>query len=84
MAVYSYYCSDCETERDETFAMGTAPDKIPCVCGQWAERVFFPVHHRHVNAQGEPVRAPGSEWIGGETFDRTRFLAENPGAKKKR
>ena len=83
MAKYTYYCDDCKTEVDNDFAMGTAPRKIPCKCGEWANRVFFPTHHRHVNAQGQVVRAPGSEWVGGDTFDKERFKMENPGASKR-
>jgi putative FmdB family regulatory protein len=85
MAIYTYRCEACGHEDDLQIPMSQdKSDPVYCTECQalTMRRVFTPVDHRHVNAKGETVRAPGSEWVGGEQFDRKRFLAENPGARR--
>ena len=86
MALYQYKCEQCDYQEARLYPMGEQPAVTECPrCFQdTLRRVFTPTHHRHVNAQGEPIRAPGSEWVGGDRFDSSRFWKENPNACRKK
>jgi putative FmdB family regulatory protein len=81
MAIYEYACDDCEETTDIELPMGETVDLV-CRCGARMRRVYGSTPHVFKNARGQNVRPPGKEWVGGETFDRRRFMAENPGVIK--
>lgn len=84
MARYEYQCEKCGRTEQFEIPMDTPKDPRPCVmCWGMMVRTFQPTHHRHVNAKGEPIRAPGSEWRGGDRFSMARFKAENPNYGKR-
>lgn len=82
MAIYLFRCEDCDAEFTEWRSMEDHAE-VPCErCEGTARRVFTSTPRVWKNHRGENVRAPGSEWVGGDTFDSTTFYQQNPGARK--
>jgi hypothetical protein len=85
MARYLFRCESCTYEEEIEIPMDAPKDERPCIlCWGVMARVYTPTVDVWKDAKGNTIRSPGKQWVGGETFDRTRFYAENPSAKPRR
>jgi hypothetical protein len=84
MAKYVFRCEECRREEEIEIPMDAPKDDRPCIaCWGVMHRVYNPTPDVWKDATGNNVRGPGKQWVGGERFDRKRFLAENPNARRK-
>ena len=85
MARYLYRCEKCNREEDVELAMDAPKTERPCcVCWGAMHRVFTPTTDVWKDMNGNTIRSPGKAWVGGESFDRSRFYAENPNARPRK
>ena len=87
MARYLYRCDNPTCAREEEFTMSMSEPKSPkkCpLCYAPMFRVFTPTQDVWKDGNGNNIRSPGKQWVGGEHFNKARFYAENPSAKPRK
>ena len=84
MALYLYRCEACEAEFDVWRSMSDDREVACESCEQPARRVYTNTPRIWKNPRGEHMRPPGSEWVGGDTYDVRTFHRDNPNARRRK